>query len=117
MTDRYDLDKDDLPTAIEPFELRPYQNDIYKMVKEAKIPPVAWLPYRYKIGVDPAAEDGDKSMVIHSEQYSDGVTQIWFDEASEWPSYKWYRNSIKWWQWRKMMKRLAKDVDELKKQM
>jgi hypothetical protein len=26
------------------------------------------------------------------------------DEASEWPVYKWWRNPIKWRQWRRVMK-------------
>jgi hypothetical protein len=35
---------------------------------------------------------------------------IWYDEYSEWPNYKWYRNPVKWWKWRKMIKGLTRKL-------
>lgn len=32
-----------------------------------------------------------------------------FDEASEWPIYKWWRNPVKWYQWRKLLKISSKN--------
>lgn len=33
-----------------------------------------------------------------------------FDESSDYPVYKWWRNPIKWYQWRKVLKVAARNT-------
>lgn len=34
----------------------------------------------------------------------------YIDEAGEWPTFKWWRNPIKWYQWRKVLKTAYKNT-------
>lgn len=95
------------------FEPKPFQNEFYRLVKEAKVPPVLFPPYRNRTvyGVDMAQKGGDKSVITRAKINGKGqITSIIFDEYSTMPDYKWYRNPIKWWQWRRMWKRIAKQM-------
>lgn len=33
---------------------------------------------------------------------------IYFDEAADMPMYKWYRNPIEWWRWRRLFRTIRK---------
>ena len=41
--------------------------------------------------------------------------KIYFDEAANLPNYKWYRNPIQWWKWRRLMKYLERQIEKGKK--
>lgn len=59
------------------------------------------------IGVDLAQEGGDKTSIIEAIRGKHGEIFI-IDEYSSMPDWKWYRNPIKWWQWRKFWKSVVK---------
>jgi hypothetical protein len=58
---------------------------------------------------------GDRVMIMNGHdplQYVDLTTgklykypaSIYLDETSDWPLFKWWRNPVLWWQWRKLLK-------------
>lgn len=38
--------------------------------------------------------------------------KIYYDETATLPDYKWYRNPIKWWQWRRLMKYIDRQMEK-----
>lgn len=56
------------------------------------------------IGIDFGEKTGDKTVVAHAKLGKNGIVGIYYDEYSEMPNYKWYRNPIKWYKWRRMWK-------------
>lgn len=57
------------------------------------------------IGVDLATETGDHSAVVVAKKLRNKeIKVVYINEWGEWPSYKWYRNPIKWWKLRRVMK-------------
>ena len=42
--------------------------------------------------------------------------KIYYDEAADFPSYKWYRTPIKWWQWRRLMKYIDRQMEKVIKE-
>lgn len=69
------------------------------------------------IGVD-MAEIGakDRSVIAMAKKGRNGRVYVYYDELSEWPNYKWYRNPIKWYRWRQMMRVLNRKVGEASRQ-
>lgn len=67
-------------------------------------------------GVDLAKKQGDRSVVVHGKPDGKGDFKIVaIDEFSNLPDYKWYRNPIKWWQWRRLMRHIGKSLAKGKK--
>lgn len=100
----------------EAFEPRPFQKEIFDRIKsETKIPPLMWGRSRV-FGVDIGEKDGDKSVVVHSvKDKNGGVKIIYVDEYANFPDYKWYRNPIAWWKFRKLWKIIDRQVKRVKK--
>jgi hypothetical protein len=40
---------------------------------------------------------------------------IYYDEYTTMPDWKWYRNPVKWWRWRQILKRIEKAIAKGKK--
>lgn len=96
------------------FEPRPFQKNVfYELAKDPK--KVNMLrPRRFHYGID-IAEGKDKSVITRAKINSKGqVTRIYFDEFAEMPNWKWYRNPIKWWKWRKLWKTIERDYERTK---
>lgn len=95
------------------FEPRPFQKEVFERLKEVDVPPIIFPPRRYRhpfIGVDIGTEEGDKSVVVHGiPDKKGGFTVIAIDEFATFPTYKWWRNPIKWWNWRKLTRKWKKD--------
>ena len=94
------------------FEPRPYQEAVFKNIKVDKngILRPRHIGRPSYIGVDFAKAGGDKTVIDQATVDKKGKMHIYYDEYSEMPNYKWYRNPIKWWQWRRLMKRLEKQM-------
>lgn len=96
------------------FEPRVFQREVIeritvKELREIQIPrPRGKMTY----GIDLAEKDGDMNVIATMQtDEKGGITRVWFDEYATLPDYKWYRNPIKWWKWRKMMKTIQKSID------
>ena len=50
------------------------------------------------------------SIFIDNEGKIHEVPYIYYDEISKLPDYKWYRNPIKWYKWRKMMNSITRKI-------
>lgn len=89
------------------FEPRPYQKNVfYELAKDPSKTNIL-RPRRFHYGIDVGRADGDKSVITRATINGKGqITQIVFDEFSTMPDYKWYRNPIKWWKWRKLWKQI-----------
>lgn len=96
------------------FEPRPFHKEVLDRLKETKVPPILFPPRRRPtyIGVDMAQAGGDKTVIAQATVDKKGKMYIFYDEYSEMPKYKWYRNPIKWWKWRTLMKRLEKQMEK-----
>lgn len=99
------------------FQPRPFQKEILdKVMRENPPMPIMRPRGKYIIGVDPASPGGDKQMVSVMARRSGktkSTTLIWVDEMSSFPVYKWYRNPIKWYKWKKLWKATKKEVQEI----
>jgi hypothetical protein len=78
-----------------------------------KIPPLPRPNYFY--GIDLGIKEGDKTVIATAKTNGAGITHIVFDEYANFPDYKWYRNPIKWWNWRRSWKIIEKDIAKGKK--
>lgn len=92
------------------FEPRSYQKEVYDAIKNRKSLPL--LPHRGRstfIGYDMARLGSkDRSVITRWKLNGRGeIVIISFDEFDQWPTYKWYRNPIKWWKWRQLFKRVG----------
>jgi len=101
-----------------PFSPRPFQKEVIdRITKSGKpLPSMNWGPMRYHIGIDPASPGGDKTVVSVMARRSGKTktsTLIWVDEMSNFPVYKWYRNPIKWYKWKRIWKKISKQVKEI----
>lgn len=97
-------------TDLEP---RPFQKEMFeKMVKVPK-DTLLQLPPRpnYFYGID-YSKGTDTTVVARAKMNGAGITSIVFDECAGWPDYKWYRNPIKWWQWRRILKIVEKQTEK-----
>lgn len=88
------------------FEPRPFQKEVFEKIASGKFQsPLYWgRPRHTVVGVDMANPPStDKSVVTLAKRSRSGrTTIIAFDEYSNWLSYRWYRNPIKWWQWKRI---------------
>lgn len=90
------------------FEPKPYQKNLFHEL--AKNPKKVSLLSRSPsyIGIDIGQKDGDKTTIVRARIRGDGKTKLIFDEYSELPNYKWWRNPIKWYKWRRTWKIVEK---------
>lgn len=90
------------------FEPRPFQREIFeKISSDEKIKPLQWGRRRNYIGVDLGQPGGDKTVITHATVHK-GRVFMYFDEYSEFPTYKWYRNPIKWYKWHQLWRKIRK---------
>lgn len=98
-----------------PFVPRPYQKEvidkILRMSPEERAKGLQWGRPRYVSGIDFAAPNSKDRTVVSTMKLDGkgGITKIWFDEFSDWPTYKWWRTPIKWYRWRRTMKLLDRN--------
>ncbi len=65
----------------------------------------------YLIGADFGQKDGDHSVISRAKLNGKGeIVKIIFDEFAEMPDWKWYRNPIKWYKWRKLWKSVERNM-------
>ena len=96
------------------FEPRLFQKEVFDKIASTPRQTLLQLP-RHRptyIGVDMAQAGGDKTVIAQATVDKKGKMYIFYDEYSEMPNYKWYRNPIKWWKWRTLMKRLEKQMEK-----
>lgn len=65
-------------------------------------------------GVDLAGEGVDQTIITEAIKGKNGDIFI-IDEYASLPEYKWYRNPIKWWKWRRLMKVIDAQIAKGKK--
>ncbi len=97
-------------------ELRPYQKELFDKImdKKYKFQPITrFNKIPTYTGIDFGTADGDRTVLAHAKLGKNGITEIWFDEYSNWMKYKWYRNPIKWYKLRKVMKIVEKNYERL----
>jgi len=102
----------EIPVHPFPFpELRPYQHEVFKHIQESDKPfPQYFFPRARQmgtrfVGIDVGQKDGDKSVIVQGvPDGKGGFSIIAIDEYADFPDYKWYRNPIKWFKFRKVMK-------------
>jgi hypothetical protein len=93
------------------FEPRPYQKEFLDNYRHDQ--PVQLITRRGRnvyYGVDMAKAGADKNVMAVAKRGNNGKIKVFYDEYSDWPNYKWYRHPFKWWQWRRLMKSLARKV-------
>jgi hypothetical protein len=91
------------------FEPRPFQKEMFeKMTKVPKETLLQLPPRRSYYGVDFGDKDGDTTVIAQAKMNGAGITEIIFDEYANLPDYKWYRNPLKWWKWRRFWRLIAK---------
>lgn len=66
------------------------------------------------VGIDLAEKGGDRTSIVEAIKGKNGDIFI-IDEYTNMPNYKWYRNPIKWWKWRRMMKIIDAQIAKGKK--
>lgn len=78
----------------------------------SQLPQIARHPgKRTFYGYDVAERGGDKTVVTRAKVNSRGqITMVVFDEYMTIPTFKWYRNPIQWWKWRKIMKGITRQA-------
>lgn len=94
------------------FEPRPFQKEVLDKITKsgAPLPSLHWGRQRF-VGVDLGQKDGDKSVMVHGvPDGKGGFSIIAIDEFADFPSYKWWRNPIKWWELRKIMKIVERNM-------
>ena len=97
------------------FEPREFQKNVfYEMAKDPNR--VNMLrPRRFQYGIDVGSQGGDKTVITRAKINGKGqITQIVFDEFADYPDYKWYRNPIKWYKWRRLWKMVEKNYGRIK---
>jgi hypothetical protein len=94
------------------FEPRPYQKEMLEHAKKGNFFHDTYrlrqLTNQRAIGIDYGEKDGDKTVIATAKMNGHGITEIWFDEYANFPDYKWYRNPIKWWKWRRVLKGISR---------
>jgi hypothetical protein len=93
--------------------IRPFQEEVFKKIfldrkTGSQLPQIARHPgKRIHYGYDVAEQGGDKTVITRAELNTrGGLTMVTFSEISDIPNYKWYRNPVKWWTWRRFWKKL-----------
>lgn len=112
-TFRGTISADDLQKTKEALKLRPYQERVFNDIHASTglvfdTHRLRQLTGKRVIGVDLAQKGGDKTSVIQAIQGRKGEIFI-IDEYSTFPNWKWYRNPIKWWNWRQLTKKWKKN--------
>jgi len=96
----------------------PHQKELIDTIKKSKHPIVIERGRStghnpFYIGVDMGKKGGDKTAITVVKKRRGGHGDIIFmDEISNWPTYKWHRNPIQWYKWRKIQKGIMKRINE-----
>lgn len=99
----------EIPEHPFPFpELRPYQKAVFNEIQKKgyPLPSMRFGRHPYSVGIDLSEPGGDKSVIAYAQHGKNGIVKIWFDEYADFPNYKWYRNPIKWWKFRRLWKKI-----------
>ena len=100
---------------MEKFEPRPYQENYFKQLNDKQLRELPLMRRgRTYVGIDLGEKDGDKTVIARATMNGNGITSIVFDEYADMPDYKWYRNPIKWWKWRRLWKTIEKQYGRAK---
>ena len=102
------------------FEPRPFQKEVFDHIVGQPGRTLKELPYFPRrmgsrsgypfIGIDIGQKDGDKSVMVRGvPDGKGGFSIIAIDEFADFPDYKWYRNPIKWFKFRKVMKLIERN--------
>lgn len=96
------------------FEPRVFQKEVFDKIVSTPRKTLLQLPRSRPtyIGVDMAQAGGDKTVIAQATVDKKGKMLIYFDEYADLPNYKWYRNPIKWLKWRRLMKKLEKQMEK-----
>jgi hypothetical protein len=92
---------------------RAYQNEFMEFLRKnpehRTIQRMRQSSSRVVVGVDFGEPGGDKTVITQAKVNSRGkITKIIFDEYETWPEWKWYKNPIKWYKWRKLMQTIRR---------
>jgi hypothetical protein len=93
------------------FEPRPFQQGVFKELTKKQLREMPFPPMRGRMyyGVDLSRENGDKSVIFGAKMDNKGrIVAMHIDEYTNMPDYKWYRNPIKWWKWRRLIKGITR---------
>lgn len=100
-----------------PFKPHLFQEEVFKHLAKGDVAmPLIRPRGKYHIGIDPAAPGGDKqvvSVMARRTGKTKTATLIWVDEMQNFPVYKWWRNPIKWYKWKRLWKIIEKKVREI----
>lgn len=98
------------------FKPRAFQKEVFDEIVKTPRKTLLQLPRvkRY-VGVDIGQKGGDKTVIAQFKKTPKGITAIYFDEYADMPDYRWYRNPIKWWKWRRLWKRIERQAKKAKK--
>lgn len=93
------------------FEPRLFQKEMFEKVKDAKFPLALLRPRgRMYYGIDVGQKNDDKTVIVRGIPNKEGgFSVISIDEFATYPNYKWWRNPIKWWNWRQLTRKWLKD--------
>lgn len=97
------------------FEPREFQKNVFYELAKDPTKVNLLRPRRFHVGIDMGKPDGDKSVITRAKINGKGqITQIVFDEYAEYPNWKWYRNPIKWYKWRRLWRIVEKSYGRIK---
>ncbi len=108
--------------AMKKFEPSPFQKEVFDKIVGQPGRTLKELPYFPRrmgsrsgypfIGIDVGQKGGDMTTVVQGVlDDKGGFSIISIDEWGTMPEYKWYRNPIKWWKFRKLWKKIM-DIPE-----
>lgn len=103
------IDEIEIPEHPFPYpELRPYQKAVFDKIykKDIPLPSMRFSRQPYQTGIDIGNKDGDKTIISTAYKGHNGKLFIYFDEFSEMPNPRWYRNPIQWYKWHKLWKKI-----------
>lgn len=104
--------EDGFPYTPDEFEPRLFQKEVIEKAYAARNKnPFYELarPRRFHYGIDMGRPGDDKTVITRAQINGKGqITGLIFDEFDTFPKWKWYRNPIKWWKWRKLWQKIEK---------
>lgn len=93
-----------IPERPFPFEPNVFQKEWLEKASEANFPYLLRPRGRF-VSIDMGTKEGDKGVAVRGIRGKNGgFTIVSIDEWGTFPEYKWWKNPIKWWQWRRIMK-------------
>lgn len=87
-------------------DLDSFKHGTIRKISSKKITTLQWSNGKRYYGIDLASEKfPDQGAITVSKINDQGqIVSMYIDEYSRIPVYKWYKNPIKWWEWRRLMR-------------